>query len=76
MPAPMPTSWSDLIEGITMLAQHPTDTTSPFYCSPDTLHVLADETAFTSAEIDRLDALGFSVDSSDGGFYSHRFGSA
>jgi hypothetical protein len=71
----MPTAWSDLIEGLTLLAQHPTDPISPLRCSHDTLHVLADEKAFTDSELARLDVLGFDVDS-EGGFYSFRFGSA
>jgi hypothetical protein len=71
----MPTAWSELIEGLTLLAQHPADKVSPFYCSHDTLHVLADETAFTDEELARLELLGFNVDP-DGGFYSFRFGSA
>jgi len=77
MTAPtLPPSWSDLLEGLALLAQHPTDTISPFHCSHDTLHVLADDKAFTDVEIAKLEVLGFHVDSSDGGFYSYRFGSA
>ncbi|MET0416653.1 MAG: hypothetical protein ABW022_11600 [Actinoplanes sp.] len=72
----MPPAWSDLIEGLTLLAKHHTDPISPLHCSHDTLHVLADETAFTALELDLLDKLGFNVDSSEGGFYSYRFGSA
>jgi len=75
-PSPTPPAWSDLIEGLTLLAQHPTDVISPLWSSHDTLHVLADEKAFTEEEINRLDTLGFNVDTSDGGFHSFRFGSA
>ncbi len=71
----MPPAWADLIEGLTILAQHPTDTISPFHCEHDTLNVMADDEAFTEEEIARLDQLGFSVNS-EGGFYSFRFGSA
>lgn len=73
--ATMPPAWSDLIEGLKLLAQHPTDTISPFWCEHDQLHVLADETAFTDGDLSRLDRLGFHVDSK-GGFYSFRYGSA
>jgi hypothetical protein len=72
----LPAAWSDLIEGLNLLAQHPADDISPFHCSHDTLHVLADEAAFNTDEIARLDALGFNVDTSEGGFFSYRFGSA
>lgn len=71
----MPPAWSDLLECLTLLAKHPADPISPFHCEHDTLHVLADETAFTDEEIAKLDFLGFSVDF-EGGFYSFRFGSA
>lgn len=69
------TAWSDLIEGLTLLAQHPTDTISPFNCTHDRLNVLADQAAFSLDELTRLDELGFHGDA-DGGFYSFRFGSA
>ncbi|GLW31207.1 hypothetical protein [Actinoplanes regularis] len=70
-----PEAWADLIEGLTLLAQYPADESDPLHCSHDTLHVCADETAFTADEIARLDQLGFMVHR-DGGFYSYRFGSA
>ena len=71
----MPPAWADLFEALTLLAQHPADTVSPFNCTHDTLHVLADDNAFTAEEIARLDQLGFMV-ARDGGFYSYRYGSA
>lgn len=75
MTTPLPPAWSDLIEGLTLLARHPGDTISPLHCEHDTLNVMADDQAFTEEEIARLDDLGFSVNS-EGGFYSFRFGSA
>jgi hypothetical protein len=72
----MPPAWADLLEALTLLAQHPADTVSPFNCTHDTLYVLADDSAFTDDEIARLEALGFNRNSSDGGFYSFRYGSA
>jgi hypothetical protein len=71
----IPPAWADLIEGLTLLAQHPTDTISPLHCEHDTLHVMADAVAFTDEERDRLETLGFHADA-DGGFHSFRFGSA
>lgn len=71
----MPTAWAELIEGLTLLARHPADQVSPLHCEHDMLRVMADDGAFTSAELERLDALGFTADT-DGGFYSFRFGSA
>lgn len=72
----MPPAWADLIEGLTLLAKHHTDDISPLHCEHDTLNVMADDEAFTDDEIARLDTLGFSVNSDEGGFYSFRFGSA
>lgn len=69
-------AWSDLIEGLTLLAQHPTDTISPLHCEHDELTVLADPTAFTDEERARLADLGFRVGDGDECFYSFRFGSA
>jgi hypothetical protein len=75
MATEMPSAWADLIEGLTLLAQHHTDPISPLHCSHDTLHVLADDKAFTDEELAHLERLGFLADK-DGGFYSFRFGSA
>jgi hypothetical protein len=71
----MPQAWADLLEGLTLLALHPTSDTSPFHCEHDTLYVTADDTKFTDTELDRLAHLGFDVNR-EGGFTSHRFGSA
>ncbi len=71
----MPQSWADLLEALTLLAQHPTPDTDPFVCVHDELYVTADATKFTDAELDRLAQLGFDVNR-DGGFRSYRFGSA
>lgn len=75
MTAPLPPAWLDLLEALTLLAQHPTSAISPLYCTHDTLRVCADDSAFTPEDLARLAELGFSVDS-EGGFYSFRFGSA
>ncbi|MFD3594327.1 hypothetical protein ACFWU5_16510 [Nocardia sp. NPDC058640] len=69
-------AWTDLIQAITLLAQHPTDTISPFHCEHDQLFVMADDTKFTADEIAQLDEWGFSVNEDDGGFTSFRYGSA
>lgn len=71
----MPPAWRDLLQGIAILAQHPSDEISPFNCTHDQLAVMADEGAFSPEQIALLERLGFTVDS-DGGFYSFRFGSA
>jgi hypothetical protein len=71
----MPQAWADLIEGVTLLAKHPSSPISPFHCEHDTLNVMANDEAFTDDEIATLENLGFSR-SSEGGFYSFRFGSA
>lgn len=76
MTTEMPSAWSDLIEGLTLLATHPSNDVSPLYCVHDILRVMADDSAFTPGELDRLETLGFSRDENEGGFYSFRFGSA
>lgn len=75
MTTSMPPAWADLIEGLTLLAKHPSDIISPLHCEHDTLNVMADDEAFTEDEIAKLDELGFTVNR-EGGFYSFRFGSA
>lgn len=70
----VPQAWRDLIEGLTMLAQHPVDDDNPLHCEHDVLYVHANEQAFTDAEIVRLDQLGFSINEREGGFSSSRFG--
>jgi hypothetical protein len=75
MTTAMPPAWADLIEGLTLLAKHSTNDTSPLWCEHDTLHVCADGTKFADEELDRLAYLGFDVER-EGGFCSFRFGSA
>lgn len=70
-----PRAWADLIEAVTLLAQHPANDISPFWCEHDQLHVCADDEAFAPEEIVRLEELGFNRDT-EGGFYSFRYGSA
>lgn len=73
--ADMPPAWAELIEALTILAQHPTDPINPTHCDDDTLTVLADANSFDDAELDRLAVLGFGVTVNDA-FSSFRFGSA
>jgi hypothetical protein len=73
----MPQAWADLIEAITLLAQHPTNNISPLWCEHDTLHVCADRSKFTAEEVARLEKLGFHEDTEwMAGFHSYRYGSA
>ncbi len=74
--AALPPAWSDLLKGLTLLAKHQNNLISPFHCTHDQLTVMADPTAFTDDEIERLDTLGFSADAGQECFYSFRFGSA
>lgn len=71
----LPPAWSDLIEGLTLMATGQSNDISPLHCEHDVLSVSADAAKFTREQLSRLDALGFSVDE-DGYFYSFRFGSA
>lgn len=68
-------AWTELVQALALLAKHPSDDISPFYCTHDVLHVMADETRFTEEEIEQLEAWGFLVDR-EGGFSSTRYGSA
>ncbi|WP_433716902.1 hypothetical protein ACQP2U_43675 (plasmid) [Nocardia sp. CA-084685] len=74
-PTDTPQAWRELLAALTLLSRHPANPASPLYCTHDTLHVCADDTAFTPHEIDQLEQWGFHVHS-DGGFYSFQFGSA
>lgn len=69
-------AWADLQEALTLLAKHKTNDVSPFHCEHDTLWVMSDPAAYTDAEIERLDQLGFFADDEDACFKSFRFGSA
>ena len=75
-PTSTPQAWHELLAALTLLSRHPTNDISALYCAHDTLHVCADHTAFTPHEIAQLDQWGFHIDNNEGGFYSHRFGSA
>jgi hypothetical protein len=70
-----PQAWTDLIEGLTLLAKHQNNDISPLHCEHDTLTVMADPAAFTTDELGRLRTLGFFA-SEDETFMSYRFGSA
>jgi hypothetical protein len=71
----MPQAWADLIEGLTLLAQHQTNDVSPFNCSHDELTVMSDPAQYTDKELSRLRTLGFPP-GQDGTFTSYRYGSA
>lgn len=71
-----PPAWQDLLEGLQILARHPTNKTDPFYCSHDLLTVNCDPAEFTAAEVARLARLGFSPSSDGEAFESSRFGNA
>lgn len=71
-----PPAWSDLIDGLTMLAHNQNNDISPFHCEHDQLTVMADPGQFTEEEIARLETLGFIADPGSDTFYSFRFGSA
>lgn len=70
-----PQVWADLLEALELLSQHPTEG-HPFNCEHDILYVGADPDAFTPEEIQRLDDLGFFVDTDIECFASFRYGSA
>lgn len=85
----MPRRWAELIAGLAMMAGRPGGGTYPTRCEHDTMTVCADPKAFTDAELDHLDALGFFVPGRrddddqltvrehwDDYFTSYRFGSA
>lgn len=67
--------WKDLLEAIPLLAKGATKS-FPFHCEHDILTVTADPSVFTAAELQRLDELGFFVDSEGECFASFRYGSA
>jgi hypothetical protein len=72
----IPQAWTDLIEGLTLLATAQDNDISPLHCEHDTLHVQADASRLTRQQLDHLESLGFHEDDDLGGFYSFRFGSA
>jgi len=65
-----------LLAGLALLATRQNNDISPLYCSHDTLTVCADPAAFTAAEIEWLEGIGFHANRSEETFYSYRFGSA
>lgn len=71
----LPKAWVDLIEALTLLAEHQNNEISPLHCEHDQLTVMADPAAFTADELARLDELGFHA-GTDETFYSFRYGSA
>lgn len=75
-PKQLPEAWAGLLEALTILATGQCNATSPLHCEHDTLTVMADPKAFTDAQVDQLDGLGFSVDQDDETFYSFKYGSA
>lgn len=75
--AKLPEAWRQLIEGLALLAQHPTSKISPLHCEHDELTVLANPAKFTPEELEHLGTLGFRTTAEDEEvFVSYRFGSA
>jgi hypothetical protein len=74
----LPPAWADLIRGLVLLARGRTNTDGPLHCEHDQLTVRSAPAAYTRAEIDQLDRLGFFVaeDGDGDSFTSFRFGSA
>ncbi|GAA1535838.1 hypothetical protein GCM10009827_062760 [Dactylosporangium maewongense] len=70
-----PPAWANLIEGLTLLAQHPANPGYPLDIEHGQLFVLADAKAFTDDELSRLETLGFTVNR-DSEYYAFRFDSA
>lgn len=71
-----PEAWLNLISALAIMSKHPANAHYPLSCEHDRLLVMADETKFTDQEIAALEKYGFSVNETDGGFYSFKFGSA
>lgn len=74
--AEMPTAWVNLFEALTILARHQNNESSPLHCEHDTLYVMADPRKFTTAELLRLDELGFFSSGEGECFQSFEFGRA
>lgn len=70
----MDDAWSDLVMAIEILSQHRTGP-FPFHCEHDELFVMSDPDKYTPQQIMRLHDLGFEP-STEGHFYSSRYGSA
>lgn len=71
-----PKAWADLLAGLTLLARHQNNDSSPLHCEHDTLTVMADPSAFSAEELAQLDQWGFQPGADGETFYSFRFGSA
>lgn len=69
-------AWADLINGLGILRHGKYSDVSPTHCAHDKLTVMSNPAKFTEDQIDQLDRLGFIADTSEGVFYSWRFGSA
>lgn len=68
--------WGDLRKALSILERHKIPG-YPLHCEHDTLYVMSAPEAFTTEELDELDALGFFPDEEfNAGFKSYRFGSA
>lgn len=76
MPDTTPKAWTELIEGLTLLAKGQNNDISPLHCEHDELTVMADPADFTGEETARLNELGFIPNHDDATFTSFRFGSA
>lgn len=72
----MPPAWADLIEALQIMARHADNTDRPLHCEHDELFVGADPRLFTTAELERLQELGFRALYGEYCFHSYRFGSA
>ena len=74
--AELPRHWRNLLDALTLLAQHQNNEVSPFHCEHDELTVMADPQKFTSRELGQLDEWGFFPTSDGDAFRSFRYGSA
>ncbi len=75
-PTRIPQAWADLIEALTILADHQANDIRPTHCEHDTLTVMADPATVPADQLARLEQLGFHPDHDNGTFSSYRFGSA
>jgi len=67
----------DLIEALTILKRYQKPTYNPTTCEHDCLYVVGvDISLVTTADVRRLNELGFDFDEDLGSWHSSRFGSA
>ncbi len=66
---------NDLIEALKIFVKYG-DPVYPTHCEHDILYVCIDQNLVSEEDKCRLRELHFYSDEPDGGFYSHRFGSA